>query len=85
MLWNRLGDGRWKKERRLNTCILMHGRVGFQLLRFIITDQVINILHRFNENHSTITEGTKGRVYLTAVNINSILKNWDKSYHYFKN
>lgn len=85
MLWNILGDGRWKKERQLNKCIVTHGRGGFQLPHYVITDHVINILHRFNENHSTITEGTKHRVYLRAVDIKSFFKNWDKSYDQLKN
>lgn len=58
-----------------------HGRGGFTLPRYVITDHVINILHRFNEKHSTVTD----RVYLRAVDIKSILKNWDRSYDQFKN
>lgn len=72
---------RWKKERQLNTCIVTHGRGGSTLPRYVITDHVINILHRFNEKHSTITD----RVYLRAVDIKSIFKNWDRSYDQFKN
>lgn len=63
--------------------MVTHGRGGFTLPRYVITDHVINILRRFNEKQrkATITD----RVYLRAVDIKSILKNWDRSYDQFKN